>query len=643
MCGFAGILTLDPGLELRPVLSRMQQALQHRGPDDQGLEEVAWPNGGRLGLAHTRLAILDLSPAGHQPMCDPRSGSWIAYNGEVYNHLEMRRSLRDQAFRSTSDTETVLRAWAERGADSLGEIRGMFAFALLDAPRRQLWLVRDRLGIKPLYAARVGSDTWLWASEVRALLASGLVRRRLDPRALESYLAFGSAPAPWTMLADVQSVMPGETWCFEVSPGVTTLEPNRDRYWRPPFRSAAGSAAPSRRAACTTSHANDLRRVLLETTSQHMISDVPVGVFLSGGIDSSSIVAALASQGHRLHTFSVAFDEHAYDESQHARQVAEQFAAEHTELRLSAGDILDQMPQAVAAYDQPSIDGLNTYFITAAVRRAGINVAMSGLGGDELFAGYPIFRLFWQLEQPGYRAAAQMAHLAMRCFWPRDARTRKLRGVLNHSLSRLERYAVIREVMHREQRTRLLREPALSDCIPLPSAQMLELAAAADSADPINACSLYELSLYMANTLLRDADQMSMAHAVEVRVPLVDHVLVESAAQIPGRFKLPRRRKSPPKPLLIHALPVGLPRQAARRRKMGFVFPWERWLRKELRGWAAETLTDASSVESAGLNGAAVAALWKDFLASRPGIRHPEILCLTNLLRWSTKHGVTLS
>lgn len=636
MCGLAGILTLDPGLDIRPALSRMQQALQHRGPDDQGLEEVSLPAGCRLGLAHTRLAILDLSPAGHQPMCDPRSGSWIAYNGEVYNHLELRRGLGCEAFRSTSDTETVLRAWVESGVESLAQLRGMFAFALLDAPRRQLWLVRDRLGIKPLYAARVGSGTWVWASEVRALLASGLIRGRMDPRALHSYLAFGSPPAPWTMLSDVQSLPPGETWCFDVSPGVTGLEPKRNRYWHPPFSNEPPSTTYSEAV-------ERLRGVLLEAASQHMISDVPVGVFLSGGIDSSSVVAALASQGHRLHTFSVTFDEHEYDESTHSRQIAERFGTEHTELRLSPRDILAEMPRAVVAYDQPSIDGINTYFITAAVRQAGIKVAMSGLGGDEVFAGYPNFRLNWQLEQPVYRAAAHLTHLALRWFRPRDTRTRRLGKVLDQSANRLQRYVVMREIMHRDLRSRLLCEPPPSDIVPLPDALTADLANAAASADPVNAYSLLELSLYMANTLLRDADQMSMAHAVEIRVPLVDHVLVEVAARLPGRWKLPRRKSSSPKPLLTASLPVRLPQQTVRRKKMGFVFPWERWLRNELRDWAAEALTDQTALANVGLNGDAVGSLWNDFLANRPGIRHPEILCLTHVLRWSTKHGAALS
>src|SRR6267378_4670909 len=197
MCGIAGILTVRDELDMASALTGMLRALRHRGPDDEGWEELALPGGYRLGLAHTRLAILDPSPAGHQPMGDPESGSWIAYNGEVYNHEQVRRQLPGCAFRSGSDTETVLKGWARLGERVLPSLRGMFALALYDGRRRQFWLVRDRLGVKPLYVAPVGPDTWLFASEVRALLASGLVARRLNPEAVESYLSFGAVTAPW--------------------------------------------------------------------------------------------------------------------------------------------------------------------------------------------------------------------------------------------------------------------------------------------------------------------------------------------------------------------------------------------------------------------------------------------------------------
>ena len=215
MCGIAGILTDNQRLDVASDLRNMRSALRHRGPDDEGQEEVGLPNGLRLGLAQTRLSILDLSPAGHQPMSDPDSGSWIVYNGEAYNHPQVRRQLTGCTFQSTSDTETILKGWVQRGEKLLPQLRGMFAFALLDGRRRRFWLVRDRLGVKPLYVSRPAPDTWLFASEVRALLASGLVERWLHPEAVDAYLAWGAVPAPWTLLEGVESLLPGEAWCFD--------------------------------------------------------------------------------------------------------------------------------------------------------------------------------------------------------------------------------------------------------------------------------------------------------------------------------------------------------------------------------------------------------------------------------------------
>ena len=362
MCGIAGILTTRPGLDLGPPLSAMTAALRHRGPDDEGTAEIALPGGARLGLAHTRLAILDLSAAGHQPMADEATGSWIVYNGEIYNHPDLRRRLPDVAFRSTSDTETILHGWLREGEGFLSSLRGMFAFALYDG-RRCLWLVRDRLGVKPLYVCRAAPDVWLFASAVRALMASGLVERRLCREAVEGYLAFGAVLAPRTILAGVESVLPGEAWCFALD--AAPLTPQRRRYWTPPF--AAAGTTVRREAAVER-----LRPVLREAAGLRMLADVPVGVFLSGGIDSSAVVALLAHQGYTPHTFSVVFGESPYDESQYSRLVAKEFGAEHHELYLDPAAILADFDAALSAYDQPSIDGINTYHIARATRRAGV-------------------------------------------------------------------------------------------------------------------------------------------------------------------------------------------------------------------------------------------------------------------------------
>jgi asparagine synthase (glutamine-hydrolysing) len=630
MCGIAGILTARADLEIAAPLQRMLSALRHRGPDDEGWEEIPLPGGLRLGLANTRLAILDLSAAGHQPMADAASGSWIVQNGEVYNHECLRRAMPDVAFRSGSDTETMLRGWVEQGPRILESFRGMFALALYDGRRRQFWLVRDRLGVKPLYVGHIGKETWLFASELRALAASELIRPRIDPRAVNGYLTFGAVPAPWTLFDGVESLLPGECWRFDIGSATSRLVPERRRYWRPSY-AAADAPVPERKEAVET-----LRRVLVEAVNLRTVADVPVAVFLSGGIDSSSVVAALASAGQRVNTFTVVFGERNYDESAYARLVARHFGTAHEEVLLRPAEVLEQFEDALRGYDQPSIDGVNTYFVSQATRRAGIKVALSGVGGDELFAGYPTFRLLRRLERPLVRHGAQLAYQLLRWLAPDATRTRKL-GAILRGRSRLEHNAICREVLGRDRRAGLFARPANAEGDPIPAEVRAELEAAADTLDPVNAQSLLELSLYMTNMLLRDADQMSMAHSLEVREPLLDHVLVEQVARLPGALKLAGGRA---KALLVESLPTELPAPLLGRRKMGFVFPWECWLRHELRDRVGGLLGDADAVEAAGLAPRGVRQLWEDFLASRPGIRYTDILGLVHLLFWTREQRV---
>jgi asparagine synthase (glutamine-hydrolysing) len=635
MCGIAGVLTNRPDLDLPVVLARMQGALEHRGPDDQGCLEQALPQGFRLGLAQTRLAIIDTSAGGHQPMVDRHSDSVIAYNGEVYNHQTVRRQLPLTSFSSTSDTETLLRGWVEKGAQLLSSLRGMFAFALYDGRRQQFWLVRDRLGIKPLYVSQVGPGTWLFASEVRALLASGLVARHLNGAALESYLAFGAVPAPWTLVEGVVSLMPGEYWVYDLAKDASELQPKQVRYWRPPF--AMSKAACRRREEVI----EELRPVLAEAIGLRMVADVPVGVFLSGGIDSSAVVGTLAALGYRVRTFSVVFGESEYDESQYSRLVAHYFRTKHQELVLQPSQVLLQFQEANGAYDQPSIDGLNTYFVAQATRAAGVKVALSGLGGDELFAGYRHFRLLTRLQSSLCRRGARFLYSFWQWSNPQGIRTTKLRALLDNHPSFLSSYAVLRQVMGPEIRRQLF-QFAGHDPVPLPEEGCRALEETARGLDAANATSLCELSLYLANMLLRDTDQMSMAHGLEVREPLLDFLLVEAVARIPGPFKLARGRNSATKGLLVDALPVMLPKPVVRRSKMGFVFPWERWLRHDLRGQIEDTLFHAPTLKAAGLRPAQVRTLWDGYLSSKPGLRYTDVLCLHNLLYWVKQHRLEL-
>lgn len=636
MCGIAGVLSRNQAISLDPTLQTMCMALRHRGPDDEGRTILALPDGWRLGLAHTRLSIIDLSSAGHQPMIDPNTGSAIVYNGEVYNHAAVRKSLGPDHYQSTSDTETILKSWMRDGESTLTQLRGMFAFALYDEPRQQFWLVRDRLGIKPLYVCQPDPQTLVFASEVRALLASGIVERKLHSAAVAAFLTFGAVTAPNTLLAGVNSLLPGACWRFDVSGASSRLAPVKNQYWRPHF---ASRSAPAMHYAEAVER---VRPALLEAVSLRMVADVPVGVFLSGGIDSSSVVAALAAQGHRLKTLSVAFAEQDYDESRHARLVAKEFGAEHSELVLNPRQILDDWDEALAAYDQPSIDGLNTYFISRAALQAGVKVALSGVGGDELFAGYPYFRMLSRFENRWNRWLASAYYPLLCLVRPGATRTVKLGMLLNAGQSALGAYTGCRQVLSQVHRANLLG----GSCQTLelvPTSLACELESAVANLDAVNRHSFLEIALYLANMLLRDMDQMSMAHSLEVREPLLDHVLVEALAGIPGRLKLNRGRSGCSKAMLVDALPVKLPNAILHRPKMGFVFPWEHWLRGELRSRVSAILYDASAAAAAGLNGQSVRRLWEDYLERKPGIRYTDVLSLAHLLHWVRRHRLLLA
>ncbi|HEX4146996.1 MAG TPA: asparagine synthase (glutamine-hydrolyzing) [Pirellulales bacterium] len=631
MCGVAGILTRRGDMDLPATARCMLGTLRHRGPEDEGIAYLDLAGGWRLTLVHTRLSILDLSSAGHQPMGDAASGSWIVYNGEVYNHAAVRARLGDTEFHSLCDTETVLAGWVAHGPQILDELRGMFAMAIYDGRRQGLYLVRDRLGIKPLYVCRCDANTWVFASEIRTLLACQLIERKLNPQAIDSYLSFGAVPAPWTIVAGVQSLMPGEYWHFDL--GKDPSSPRRVSYWRPPFEQQ------NHRGLRYAEAVEMIRPVLTESVALHTVSDVPVGVFLSGGIDSSGVVAALASQGRVPRTFSILFGEREYDERIHARHIASHFGTEHVELELAPQKILSAIGEAVAAYDQPSIDGINTYFISQAVREAGVKVAMSGLGGDELFAGYGSFRVAAWLDRTLYRFLARLARPLLKQAAPGAMRTEKLAAIVQSRPSRLTTYAILRQVMMRGRLQAI--HPSDTDDVgpPLPAEVVGDLKTRIAGIDPLNAYSLLELSLYLGNMLLRDTDQMSMAHSIEVRVPLLDHVLVETLARIPGPLKLGRFRT---KPLLIDALPSPLPKEVFRRPKMGFVFPWELWLRNELRNVVSCVFSDTETFAALGIDHEAAKQLWQGFCQFRPGIRYTDILSLLHLLSWARTNKMSL-
>src|ERR1700686_95568 len=628
MCGIFGIVSREGDVS-RDVLARALKCLAHRGPDDSGAAVVECSAGAQshVGLAHTRLSIIDLSPLGHQPMQDPVSGNWIVFNGEIYNFRELRKELEGAGveFKSHSDTEVILAAYRVWGESCLTRLGGMFAFALWDAPRKRLLLARDPMGIKPLYYHQ-SKQNFIFASEVRTLVQTGLVPRKLDPTGVLSYLEFGSVYEPWTIVEGVMAVPPGHVLTVD-NGSVSSRE-----YWNPlQAASRADSHASSGNGIAT---ADQLPTILRDAVLSHLVSDVPVGVFLSGGIDSSALVAILSHNGVRSNTFSLVFQEEEFNEGQYSREIARRFGTEHLEIPVSQQDTLAVLPEALCAMDQPTIDGINTYLVSTKTRAAGVKVALTGLGADEMFAGYSNFRRVPRMERFSERfqrlpmLAQRSLSAAVALFGGKGDRSRKLAELAAGHASIVHPYFLVRMLFGEPERKALF---SSLDYIAArqPLDRMLQQSVTESrSLDPVNRVSYLESKFYMRNTLLRDSDFMSMAHGLELRVPFLDRKLVEACFRIPGKEKL---RGDQPKGLLLSSLGVELPREIVNRPKRGFTLPFERWLRGEMRP-AVEDVLLKSDWEQLSINASAVREVWKNFLAGETSWSRPWSLFI--LKRW---------
>lgn len=603
MCSIAGILKGSAD-----AVVRMNNAQRHRGPDDQGIVEL-----GQVVLGNTRLAIIDTSTAGHQPMHDPSNENWITYNGEIYNFKELRREIGGE-WGSNTDTEVVLRGYGKWGVDVFRKLRGMFALALWDNRKQQLLLARDPLGIKPLYYYS-NKDKFVFASELRALMASGLVPRRVNPAGVDSYLAHGSVAAPLTIIDGIKQLLPGHY--LQVSSNIELSDVE--------FAVSESQDVPGNRSDAVAR----LRAELEEAVRLHLVSDVPLGVFLSGGMDSSALVALMSRiSDQRPQTFSVVFDEPKFTEAPFSRAVAERFQTAHREIRLTESRLIEMLPEAIAAIDQPTMDGINTFVVSKAVKNAGITVALSGLGGDELFAGYPSFRRAVRLSSMSQvsrrilRAASGVRKIAVNG----SVQRQKFWQLANSEGTAADVYRISRQLFSMDTVTRITGR--INE----------ENNGHHQDTDIVNAISRLELNGYMTNTLLRDTDAMSMAHSLEVRVPFVDVKVVDYVLSLPGDWKL---RNGYPKPLLADALGDLLPRDFLARPKMGFTLPFEKWLQQNLRREVSSVLEDPNSLAGPALNSEAVRKIWRDFLEKPRAVGWSRPWSLYVLAKWCEINGVT--
>ena len=626
MCGIAGIFSTR---ESRAVTAVMTEFVRHRGPDDSGLEDIKSKDGTAAGaFGHRRLAILDLSANGHQPMFSPGRNLCITFNGEIYNFAELRRELEQNGlrFRTACDTEVILAGWQREGMQFLHRLRGMFALAIWDREADKGYLIRDTFGIKPLYVAERDGDV-LFASEVRALLATNRIPRTLSPQGVASYLSAGSVAEPLTIVDGVSAIPAGSV--VEVAREGTSFSLRPATLFASPF--------PSERheALSRAEHVGRIRDSLRESVRYHLVSDVPVGVFLSGGIDSSAI-AGLASEvsATPVETFTVVFEEADFSEAAAARDTARRFGANHHEVELSGADLLNTLPDVFAAMDQPSLDGLNTYVVSRAVRSFGLKVVLSGLGGDELFGGYPSF-LRAQRIAPLWKLPGAVRQLGSMCLSPFDEfRVRRASSMLADPSATSAGYRASRTLFDDRSVSALMTSRSQSRSTRTTSSpygmDMRHLSVAQQ-------VSLYELTGYMRNTLLRDSDVFSMAHALELRVPFIDVSVARVAHEAAREMRL---QAGNIKPLLVEAVGDLLPAGSELKPKMGFTLPFELWMRNELFS-EVESVMNESAAESAGLEHLDVSAIWRAFQNRKPGVNWSRPWALYTLMRWAQQNEMS--
>lgn len=620
MCGITGIYGMSSG-QSSSSIRLMNNAISHRGPDDEGYyvdEQVA--------LGHRRLAIIDLSPAGHQPMHSNDGNLEIAFNGEIYNFNDVKKLLTGYAFKSGSDTEVILAAYQQWGKDCLHHLNGMFAFAIWDKAKQELFIARDRLGIKPVYYFSK-DKMFLFSSEIRALLQSGIVPRKINRKVIHEYFTYQTIHAPQTFINNVFMLMPGHCMTINTS-GI-----NIERYWHIVENTDFSSSGKSYREVC-----EDINKLFFDAVNRRLISDVPFGAFLSGGIDSSAVVGAMSRiHSQPVKTFTIAFDESDFSEAKFAKLIADKFKTDHHEFLLKPEEFLNQLPEAMNALDHPSGDGPNSYIVSKITRQAGVTMALSGLGGDELFAGYPVFKRtellyqkswLWKLPLPLRQLLGKLITVLKK-----DTASIKLQQLLLSPDASLQySFPVSRQVSNAQQLSLFIEEKF--NGIDAVKEIIKELNKSSAGLPLFSQVSAAEISSYMQNVLLRDTDQMSMAVALEVRVPFLDYKLVEYVMGVKDEYKNPVY----PKRLLVDSLGDLLPDEVVHRKKMGFVFPWERWLKKELHAFCGDRIY--ALADRGFMNKEALTNRWQSFNEGKPGVRWLDMWLCVVLEHWLEKNNI---
>lgn len=629
MCGIAGMVGSYSPQDARGIVAKMVGAMHHRGPDGHGDFCFSLPGAGKaLCLGHARLSIIDLTENASQPMRDPQTNSWLVYNGEIYNFRELRAELAGMgySFISDGDTEVLLKALLAWGDQALIRLRGMYAFGFWDGRNQELILGRDPFGIKPLLLART-KDAVLFCSEIRALRASGILAWTLNPSAVKSFLTYGMVVEPETVINGVMAVPPGHVVTIDVAGKAAS--PKKILGIEDFFPKNGGNFASY------DSTVNEVLSELEKSVKAHLVSDVPLGVFLSGGIDSSILatLARRASQEAHISFLTVNFSEENYSEVEYARQVVHKLGGTHHIIHLTADRFLGFLPRALSFMDQPTVDGVNAYVISNMAAQNGLKVLLSGLGADEVFGGYTTFVKAPFLFRNAYWLS-KLAKIAPFGFWGRQAEWSKI--VHSGGFSDLRDAYMLQRSIRWSSGTGL--HPGNYE-IGSVQAETSEQLANGHGLEDFKRISYMEMVFYMRNQLLRDADIFSSANSVELRVPYLQWELVRKAWNLPPSYHLSPFGRG--KKILRDILRGLHPDIDWDRKKMGFLFPWNDWIRGPLYGRIADVLHSRSLYEDLGLDVKEGQRTLQAFKARNPVATWAQVWSLFVLLNWNERNKLS--
>jgi asparagine synthase (glutamine-hydrolysing) len=628
MCGINGFASNTFSTEQKiSVVRKMNAALAHRGPDNDGI----WHNE-QMCLGHRRLSIIDLSAESNQPFFSNDKRYVIVYNGELYNYKELKLELQRSAqgstqapyfFTTASDTEVILAAFIRWGTKCLDYFNGMYAFAIYDTHENKLTIARDRIGVKPLYYY-FGNEGFVFSSEIRAIIHAGIKSFSLNKEVVAEYAMYQTVFAPNTIIKGIKMLMPS---CFieyhDNKANITSYYTNK-------------KISNSSENLSYTEICNKVNELLTHSVQRRLIADVPFGAFLSGGIDSSAIVGLMSKvSSEKIQTFNINFDESEFSESKYAQIIAKKFNTQHHEIKLKPEDFLKQLPEALSAIDHPSGDGPNTYIVSKATKKAGVTMALSGIGGDELFAGYDVFKRMAALQKKSWiNALPSFSRKAAGFVIQQQKKSvsgNKMEELLAQpKINFASAYPISRSLFTAKELSGLLNTSNSFDTIKKILSEVPQI-----EQHLLSAISVAEINTYMQNVLLRDADQMSMAVALEIREPFLDYKLIDFVLGVKDEHKFPHT----PKKLLIDSLGDLLPSEIVNRPKMGFTLPWQYWLKNELKTFCEKNILEFSEYDFC--NKAAIQNLWKRFLAADKTVTWSRIWHLVVLNNWLKENNIS--